>query len=85
MQYLRERRLDRIVNLEIKKLNPALAVDYFDFFDNRAFTGHEEWSCCYCTWFHMDKEYEKRVGDEVKVDGCDGALRRSLKNVAALF
>lgn len=73
------------MNLEIKPLTPELAVDFFDFFDNRAFSGHEEWSCCYCTWFHMDKEYEKRVGEEVKADGSADALRRSLKNAAVTF
>ena len=73
------------MGLEIKPLTPDLAADYFDFFDNRAFFGHEEWSCCYCTWFHMDREYEKRVGEEVKADGGADALRRSLKRAAAAF
>lgn len=73
------------MNIEIKPLTPELAADFFDFFDNRAFFGHEEWSCCYCTWFHMDREYEIRVGNEVKADGCANALRRCLKKAAATF
>ncbi|MHB1152613.1 MAG: GNAT family N-acetyltransferase [Eubacteriales bacterium] len=73
------------MNIKIKPIKPDFADDFFDFFDNRAFYGHEEWSCCYCTWFHMDKEYEKRVGEEVKSDSSPDALRRSLKNTAAAF
>jgi len=36
----------KTMNLEIKPLTPELAADFFDFFDNRAFTDHTEWSCC---------------------------------------
>jgi hypothetical protein len=74
------------MKLEIKSLTPALAADFFDFFDNRAFADHAEWSCCYCTFFHMDKVYEQRVGEEVKADGGgEAALRRSLKIPRLLF
>lgn len=38
---------------EIKRLTPELAADYFDFFDNRAFTDRVG-AFCYCTWFHFD-------------------------------
>ncbi|MHB8963490.1 MAG: GNAT family N-acetyltransferase [Saccharofermentanales bacterium] len=68
------------MNIEIKPLTPALADDYFDFFDNRAFTDHSEWSCCYCTYFHFDMEREKVVDDMVK-EGAD--FRTTLRNVAA--
>lgn len=74
------------MNLEIKALTPDLNPDYFDFFDNRAFSDHAEWSCCYCTFFHMDKAYERRVGEEVKADGGgEAALRHSLRNLAKNF
>ena len=73
------------MNLEIKPLTPALAADFFDFFDNRAFAGHEEWSCCYCTWFHMDKSYENQVSEQVKADGESDALRRALRGLAVTF
>ncbi len=73
------------MDIEIKALTPELAPDYFDFFDNRAFHGHEEWSCCYCTWFHMDKSYEKQIGGQVKADGGSDALRRALRGLAGEF
>ena len=57
------------MDLEIKPLTPDLAADYFDFFDKRAFTDNEEFSCCYCTWFHMNSESDKQVREEVKADG----------------
>jgi GNAT superfamily N-acetyltransferase len=67
------------MDLEIKPLTPDLAADYFDFFDKRAFTDNEEFSCCYCTWFHMNSESDKQVREEVKADGGEDALRRALR------
>ena len=69
-----------IDNPTIKPLSSELADDYFDFFDNRAFTDHEEWSCCYCTYFHFDREREKEVGEIVKA-GAD--LKSTLRSTAA--
>jgi GNAT superfamily N-acetyltransferase len=71
------------MHIEIRPFTPALADDYFDFFDHRAFTDHEEWSCCYCTWFHMNKEDEKRIEEEISADGGKDAVHRILKNYAA--
>lgn len=72
-------------NIEIKPLTPALSADYFEFFDNRAFSDNAEWSCCYCTYFHMNKESERQVGDEVKADGGNDALRHALRSRAERF
>ena len=33
----------------IKVMNHANASDWFDFFDNRAFSDHPDWKGCYCT------------------------------------
>ena len=33
----------------IKTLKYENASDWFDFFDNRAFTDHQDWRGCYCT------------------------------------
>lgn len=72
-------------NIVIKPLTHALSADYFDFFDNRAFSDNADWSCCYCTYFHMNKESERQVGDEVKADGGKDALRRALRSRAERF
>jgi GNAT superfamily N-acetyltransferase len=45
----------------IHKLTPEFASDFFDFFDNHAFSDREG-AFCYCTWFHFDcaiEEYYK--------------------------
>jgi GNAT superfamily N-acetyltransferase len=33
----------------IKTMKPENASDWFDFFDNRAFSDHPDWKGCYCT------------------------------------
>jgi GNAT superfamily N-acetyltransferase len=43
----------------IKPLSSELMADYFDFFNNRAFTDNPPWGGCYCTAFQMTKEEEK--------------------------
>jgi GrpB-like predicted nucleotidyltransferase (UPF0157 family)/GNAT superfamily N-acetyltransferase len=56
------------MNYEIKRLTPELAADYFDFFDNRAFTDRVG-AFCYCTWFHYDcsiDEYYKHGKDAMR-------------------
>lgn len=70
------------MDINIKPLTPELADDFFDFFDNRAFTDHAEWSCCYCTYFHFDREREKAVNKQVK-EGTD--LKTALRNASAEF
>lgn len=47
--------------MEIRALTPALLTDYLRFFDDVAFSDHEEWSFCYCTYFHLGREDEKRL------------------------
>jgi GNAT superfamily N-acetyltransferase len=41
-------------NIEIRNFSKDLIDDYFNFFDNVAFTDHEDWSWCYCTFYHTD-------------------------------
>lgn len=55
------------MDIEIKKLNPDLISDYVDFFDNRAFSDHIEWSACYCVFFHWNEAYDKSL----KAPGVD--------------
>jgi adenylate kinase family enzyme len=44
--------------ITIKPLTPDLADDYFDFFDNRAFTDNSPDGPCYCTRFQQTREQE---------------------------
>jgi GNAT superfamily N-acetyltransferase len=53
----------KTMNLEIKPLTPALAADFFDFFDNRAFTDDSPYRC-YCQMYQMSKKQVKTELDD---------------------
>ncbi|MDD4494508.1 MAG: GNAT family N-acetyltransferase [Eubacteriales bacterium] len=65
------------MNLLIKPLTPELASDYFDFFENRAFTDDSPYRC-YCQVYQMSKEQYKAAYD--KIDGSD--VGRASREVA---
>ncbi len=56
------------MNITIKPLTPELAADYFDFFENRAFTDNSPYRC-YCQMYQMSKEQVKAAYDNA--DGLD--------------
>jgi GNAT superfamily N-acetyltransferase len=49
----------------IKELTSENMSDWFDFFDNRAFTDNKEWKGCYCTAFFYPKP-ENYIGQTNK-------------------
>ena len=53
------------MNIEIRKLTPELSADYFDFFENRAFTDDSPYRC-YCQVFQMTQDQEKKASEGVK-------------------
>lgn len=71
------------MNLSIKKMSPLLAADYFDFFDNRAFSDNSPFYPCYCNAFQMTKQ---QIGDVFKEGGGNSeqieGVRIALKNSA---
>lgn len=67
------------MNITIKPLTPGLSVDYFDFFENRAFTDNSPYRC-YCQMYQMTKEQAKEA-----IDNADGAdMGRVSRKVAEL-
>lgn len=48
------------MDLHMEPLTPALAGDYFDFFDNRAFSDGSPYYPCYCAAFNMTAEQIRR-------------------------
>ncbi len=44
------------LNISFKRLTPELCDDFWYYFDNTAFTDHEEWSACYCLESHLGDE-----------------------------
>jgi len=57
--------------ISIKSLTPNLAEDYFDFFENRAFTDNSPYRC-YCQAYQMSKEQAKAASDYEIINGLDG-------------
>lgn len=59
------------MSITIKPLAPELSADYFDFFENRAFTDNSPYRC-YCHLYQMSKEQQKAEFDNIDaVDiGC---------------
>lgn len=58
-------------NIVIKRLTPDLSDDYFDFFENRAFTDNSPYRC-YCQMYQMTKEQAKMAFDHT--DGAEMGL-----------
>lgn len=64
------------MDLVIKPLTPKLSADYFDFFENRAFTDDSPYRC-YCQMYQMTKDQVKTEFDNA--DGPDmGRISRQL-------
>lgn len=68
----------------IKRMSLELAEDYFDFFDNRAFTDDSPYYPCYCNAFNMSAErIRSEIIEQVNINGggTEG-WRRSLRKSA---
>ena len=71
------------MNLTIKRMCPALADDYFDFFDNRAFSDNSPYYPCYCNAFQMSKAQLEDVFKESEANGGgDDNFRIALRGSA---
>ena len=57
------------MEIEIKKLTPGMANEYLRYFEEVAFTDHDEWANCYCLESHLTRE-------ENEATFTDRALRR---------
>lgn len=56
------------MDITIKPLTPELINDYFDFFDNRAFTDDSPYRC-YCQLYQMTKEmYQSEYNNPTEID-----------------
>ena len=53
------------MDITIKPLTPELAADYFDFFENRAFTDNSPYRC-YCQPYQMTKEQAEAAYENIK-------------------
>lgn len=71
------------MRITIKPLSRELIPDYFDFFNNRAFTDNPPWGGCYCTGFQMTKAEEKaQFHDRVEeLGGGQDNFMRALQEI----
>lgn len=53
------------MDIAIKPLTPELSADYFDFFENRAFTDDSPYRC-YCQMYQIPKEQAKAALDDAE-------------------
>jgi len=64
------------MDITTKPLSPELTADYFDFFNNRAFTDNPPHGGCYCIAWQYTKEEEKsQLWDQVNAYGSDNFMR----------
>jgi len=65
------------MDIVIKPLTPDLAVDYFDFFENRAFTDDSPYRC-YCQVFQMTKKEYLAAYNDAEVQKNPGPASRKV-------
>ena len=65
------------MNITIKPLTPELADDYFDFFENRAFTDDSPYRC-YCQVFQMTKMQYHEAYDNPEAEQNPGPASRKV-------
>ena len=65
------------MNLSIKPLTPELAADYFDFYENRAFTDDTPYRC-YCQVFQMTKQQYQAVYNDPEAQKNPGPASRKV-------
>jgi GNAT superfamily N-acetyltransferase len=65
------------MNLSIKPLTPELAADYFDFFENRAFTDDSPYRC-YCQVYQMNREQYQAAYKSPEVQQNPGSASRKV-------
>ena len=53
------------MEITIKKLTAELSEDYFDFFDNRAFTDNSPYRC-YCQMYQLSKEQGEKLMEDTR-------------------
>lgn len=73
------------MELVIRALTSANAADFFDFFDNRAFSDGSPYAPCYCNCFHLTAD-EVSGGVQVRADALGGGydgIKTALRESAA--
>lgn len=59
------------MKITVQKLTPAVADQFFYFFDEVAFTDNEHWASCYCHYYRRrweEGEWDQRTADDNRRD-----------------
>ena len=70
-------------DITIKPLTTELIPDFFDFFNNRAFTDNPPWGGCYCICWQMTKAEEQAqlIDRTEELGGGDENFMRALREI----
>ena len=77
----------KLMKLTIKPLTETTAADFFDFFDNRAFSDGSPYAPCYCNCFQLTPDHVRiHIGERASAfgggfEGLRLALRESAENL----
>ena len=69
------------MHITIKPLTPNLAADFFDFFDNRAFTDDSPYRC-YCQVYQMCKKEYQSAYDNIMQDPGSASRKVAERQIA---
>jgi GNAT superfamily N-acetyltransferase len=59
---------------EIRRLSPALLVDFLAYFEGPAFVDNQKWQSCYCQFLYVDHSkvtWSARTADENRAQACE--------------
>jgi GNAT superfamily N-acetyltransferase len=59
------------MQLRIEPLTPAHVQTYIDFIGNLDFHHAPNWASCYCRFYHTTGDWEKRTGDQNRIDAME--------------
>lgn len=68
------------MELRFEKLTPELTDEFFRFFDNDAFSDHEEWAGCYCLESHVMQEIESKYTREERRAKAAELIQKRIMN-----
>ena len=69
------------MNIEIKRLSLELTNDYIDYFDNKAFADNQEWTGCYCVWYHLNDSFESDCEEYIASGGSCFKRNLAIKHI----
>lgn len=70
------------MDLRFKKLTPDMAEDFISYFDNEAFSDHDDWKGCYCLESHLPREENEKDISDGKIIHIEERRQKARKLIA---